>query len=197
MDFDSLLVALNRQSTAELRIINAKVRELLAGHGVQAEREPGHCARCGKILTGQRRRSRKYCGDVCRQQAHRSRKAPAAPAAELRIITARQARPFVERWHYSKNVPGGKNVFFGWFANGRLYAVANYGIGVSMNHDTTLAKLTGEPVTRENLFELKRLCRVEPAKAGMPLTKFLAGCHRILKREHGIRFVVSFSDPEH
>jgi hypothetical protein len=57
--------------------------------------------------------------------------------------------------------------------------------------------VTGLPVARKNLFELKRLCRTEPARNGFPLSKFIAACHRSLKSKHGIRFVVSFSDPAH
>ena len=41
------------------------------------------------------------------------------------------------------------------------------------------------------------LCRVEPANPRCPLTKFLSGCHKILRDRHGIHFIVSFSDPEH
>lgn len=48
-----------------------------------------------------------------------------------------------------------------------------------------------------NLFELRHLCRSEPPREGFPFSKFIAGCHRILKRDHGIRFIVSFSDPAH
>jgi hypothetical protein len=112
-------------------------------------------------------------------------------------IDTETARSFVELWHYSGNVPSGKNVCFGWFVESELYAVAIYGIGVNQAQHTFLAHLTGLPVTRKNLFELRRLCRVEPARDGLQLTQFIAACHRILKREHGIRYVVSFSDPAH
>jgi hypothetical protein len=57
--------------------------------------------------------------------------------------------------------------------------------------------LTGKNVSQSNLFELKRLCRIEPINPGLSLTKFLSLCHKTLKRDYGIRFIVSFSDPEH
>jgi hypothetical protein len=37
----------------------------------------------------------------------------------------------------------------------------------------------------------------EPQRDGYPLSRFLAICHRLLRRDHGIRFVVTFSDPAH
>lgn len=111
-------------------------------------------------------------------------------------ISLALARPFIKKWHYSKRVPTGKNVFVGWFIRGRLYAVACYGIGVNGLQDRYLARVTGKPVTQANLYELKRLCRVEPRDECLPLSRFLALCHRRLKRK-GIRFIVSFSDPEH
>ena len=39
------------------------------------------------------------------------------------------AKPFIEKWHYSRSCPTGQNWFFGAFVNGELYAVADYGIG--------------------------------------------------------------------
>jgi hypothetical protein len=107
------------------------------------------------------------------------------------------AKPFIEEWHYSGKVPTGKNVFFGWYTDGTLYAVADYGIGVNSNQAAYLSRITQKPVKQSNLFELKRLCRVDPQNPAYPLTKFLSRCHKHLKREHGIRFIVSFSDPEH
>ena len=65
--------------------------------------------------------------------------------------------------------------------------------------DGCLAANTTLPVTKENLFELKRLCRV--GEKGDPswhqLTQFLSVCHRILQKKYGIDFIISFSDPEH
>jgi hypothetical protein len=119
------------------------------------------------------------------------------PSDGVRQIPLAVAKPFIERWHYSRGIPTGKNVFFGWYLLGTLYAVADYGIGVNGNLARYLARVTEKPVTRSNLFELKRLCRIDPQNTACPLTKFLGRCHKFLKRKHGIRFIVSFSDPEH
>lgn len=115
----------------------------------------------------------------------------------VQIIDSETARAFIELWHYSGVLPTGRNVCFGWFIEGELYGVAVYGDGVNQIQHDYLARVTGLPVERRNLFELRRLCRLEPARDGYQLSRFIAICHRILKRDHGIRFIVSFSDPAH
>lgn len=114
----------------------------------------------------------------------------------LREISHGEARPFIEAWHYSKCVPTGHNIFFGWFNGDELYAVANYGWGVNPYQEKFLTRVTGYPVDRATCLELKRLCRVEPRDEIAPLTKFLSKCHGELRRR-GIHFIVSFSDPEY
>lgn len=111
-------------------------------------------------------------------------------------VDLRTAKPFIEKWHYSHVVPTGKNIFFGWWTNECLYAVADFGIGVNAFQASYLSKITGEPVTNSNLLELKRLCRIEPKDDHLPLTHFISLCHKDLKRM-GYRYIVSFSDPAH
>ena len=113
---------------------------------------------------------------------------------EIRTIELSVARPFIEMWHYSNKVPTGKNIFFGWYINEELYAVANYGIGVNNYQSSFLARVTSENVENNNLLELKRLCRAEPARQ-MYLTQFLSKCHKRLKKL-GYKYIISFSDPE-
>ena len=106
------------------------------------------------------------------------------------------AKPFIEKWHYSHSCPTGQNWFFGAFVNGELYAVADYGIGANMDGGASMAKMTGLPVTRANHVTLKRLCRKgSKGKALIQLSSFLAQCHRILKRDNAVRFVISYADP--
>lgn len=111
-------------------------------------------------------------------------------------ISFHEAKPFIENWHYSKIVPAGYNIFFGWIIDNEIYAVSNYGIGVNTFQSSFLAKQTGLNVNDKNLVELKRLCRKDPKKSDYPLTKFLSICHKKLKKM-GYKYVVSFSDPEH
>lgn len=122
-------------------------------------------------------------------------------SVDVRSILRATAAPFIKKWHYSGKVPTGQNIFFGCYVNGELFAVASYGKGAEMKDSGAkyLAEVTGLAVTTDNLVSLKRLCRVgsKNDKGAVPLTQFLAHCHRLLKRDHGIRFIVSFSDPEH
>ena len=122
--------------------------------------------------------------------------AASRPALRVERIVVGVARPFIERWHYSRVCPTGQNWFFGAFMGTELYAVAAYGIGANMDGGASLARMTGLPVTRENHCTLKRLCRKgEKGKSSVPLSSFLARCHRMLKRDNGVRFVVSYADP--
>ena len=119
------------------------------------------------------------------------------------------ARPFIERWHYSHRVPTGQNRFFATHLKADatteastmdmfgevLYAVADYGIGVNPYQSAFISEVSGRPLEPAGLVELKRLCRVEPRRDDLPLTRFIAGCHRILRRD-GVRCVVAFSDPD-
>lgn len=115
----------------------------------------------------------------------------------LHRIDLKTARPFIEQWHYSKRVPTGRNIFFGWFYedSALLYAVSNYGIGVNPYQYQFLERELGIKYTQDTLLELKRLCRIEPRVETAPLTQFLAQCHRSLVLL-GVRAIISFSDPE-
>lgn len=122
-------------------------------------------------------------------------------SSKVRRASLAEARPFIERWHYSKSCPAGMNIFFG-FEHGQMadlfsqefYAVACYGISSSPQIHKSLSRQTGRKVTLSNLLELRRLCRREPAEE-IPLTWFLSQCHRRLKQK-GYKFIVSFSDPD-
>lgn len=115
----------------------------------------------------------------------------------IKEITHKEAKLFIEKWHYSNKIPTGRNVFFGCFIDDILYAVANYGDGVNTFQANFLKKVTGkQDVTNKNMYELKRLCRIEPKNNAIPLTKFISKCHKLLKKK-GIKYIVSFSDPQY
>lgn len=113
----------------------------------------------------------------------------------IKKISLNEARVIVEQFHYSHSVPTGKNIFFGWYFGKELYAVADYGIGVNPYQASFLSRVTGLPVVNEELLELKRLARIEPAR-DVYLSQFIAGCHKILRKD-GYKYIVSFSDPEY
>lgn len=122
--------------------------------------------------------------------------------AVVREASIAEARPFIERWHYSGKVPTGRNIFF-VMEHGEQsdlfsmepYAMAAYGPSASQDLHGAMARTTGLPITFDNMVELRRLCRSEP-RSSIQLTWFLARCHRLLKKM-GYRYIVSFSDPMH
>lgn len=122
---------------------------------------------------------------------------------KVQSFSSKEAADFIKKYHYSATMPGGKNDCFGLWLDTRLYAVAVYGFGdsgaIMGNAEVFFGKLSGlkNRITKTNLYELKRLARLgERGQAEIPLTAFLAKCHCLL-REKGIRFIFSFSDPEH
>ena len=121
---------------------------------------------------------------------------PILEKSQVKEIPLATSRPFIERWHYSGCVPTGKNIFLGWYTGTLLYAVADYGVGVNPYQAAFLSRTTGHDVTKTNLLELKRLCRIEPKNPSLPLTAFLSRCHKLLKRL-GYTYIISFSDPGH
>lgn len=116
----------------------------------------------------------------------------------VREIDFDTARPFIRAKHYAGDVAKGAHLFFGWYVDCTLYAVADFGNGVNPYAAPFLTKICGEPVAIETFRELTRLCRVGPrrTKAKYPLSQFLSACHRLLSAR-GYRWVVAFSDPAH
>jgi hypothetical protein len=98
------------------------------------------------------------------------------------------AKHWVETWHYSKRMPTGKNINFGVFCDGELYAVIVYGIGVNPYQ----AKYLGV----DNVIEIKRMCRSEPPNPNYPLSKFISLTTRLVVKEFPCQCVVAFADPE-
>lgn len=118
-----------------------------------------------------------------------------------RVVDLDMVLPFVEKWHYLHKMPSGKNYYYIWTIPGfhyglwdAIYAVAIYGINHNPYQARSLSKLTGLEIDATKLLELRRLCRREPKIEELPLTAFLARCHRILKNYY--RYIVAYSDPE-
>lgn len=102
-------------------------------------------------------------------------------------IQHKQAKAFVEKWHYSHRIPTGKNISFGLWLGEELYAVIVYGIGVNPYQ----AKFLGV----QSVIEIKRMCRSEPKKT-YELSRFI---RLSLKMARGLMHfdgVVAFADPE-
>jgi hypothetical protein len=110
------------------------------------------------------------------------------------------AKRWIEKWHYSKKIPTGKNVSFGlyrkywqiWRGLPRkeidLYATITYGIGVNPYQAGFLGV--------EKVVEIKRMCRSEPRFDEFPLSKLISISLKMLLKEGSFDCVVAFADPE-
>lgn len=103
------------------------------------------------------------------------------------IISYRQAKNFVEKWHYSHRIPTGKNICFGLWYGQELYAVIVYGIGVNP-YQAKFLKV-------ESVVEIKRMCRSEPKKP-YELSRFIRISLNMVKKLMNFQAVVAFADPE-
>ena len=133
------------------------------------------------------------------------------PQLQFRVekLEPKVAKKFIEEFHYSRKCPTGLNYFYGAYLGDELYAVADYGLGGNMDRGLSWSRRTktmvltldardadGRLLYPLNCLELKRLCRRgAKGEARIALTRFLSICHKMLKREHHIRFIVSYSDP--
>ena len=105
----------------------------------------------------------------------------------IRPIDNKTAEKWVIKWHYSHRIPTGKNICYGLYASGNLYAVIVYGIGVNPYQ----AKFLG--VNR--VLEIKRMCRAEPA-LNYPLSRFIAISSKMVAKEYPFDCLIAFADPE-
>lgn len=103
-------------------------------------------------------------------------------------IQHKQAKEFIERWHYSHRIPTGKNISFGLWCGNSLYAVIVYGIGVNPYQ----AKFLGV----DSVIEIKRMCRSEP-KMPYELSRFIRLTMKMTRKLMDFQAVVSFADPEY
>ena len=105
----------------------------------------------------------------------------------IQKVSQDTAAKWVVRWHYSQRMPTGKNICYGLYANGSLYAVIVYGIGVNPYQ----AKFLGV----NKVLEIKRMCRSEPSLP-YPLSRFIALTSKMVAREYPHDCIVAFADPE-
>jgi hypothetical protein len=103
-------------------------------------------------------------------------------------ITNETATLWVRKWHYSHRIPTGKNMGYGLYSSGSLYAVIVYGIGVNPFEAGFLRC--------KQVVEIKRMCRSEP-KQDYELSRFIRLTMRMLAREYPHDCVIAFADPMH
>lgn len=106
---------------------------------------------------------------------------------DIQPVQHKDAKAFVERWHYSKCMPTGKNISYGLYASGILYAVIVYGIGVNPYQ----AKFLGSAA----VIEIKRMCRSEPP-LDYPLSRLISITSKWARKAMPFDTIVAFADPE-
>jgi hypothetical protein len=121
-------------------------------------------------------------------QGERGGSTPTSALFRIREISHKLAKEWVETWHYSKRMPTGKNLCYGLFVNGSLYAVIVYGIGVNPYQASSLGV--------KSVLEIKRMCRSEPRLA-YPLSRFIAISLRFVLKIFPAECIVAFADPQH
>lgn len=99
----------------------------------------------------------------------------------------KEAKDFVETWHYSKRMPTGQNICYGCWNENYCYAVIVYGIGVNPYQAAFLGV--------DSVVEIKRMCRREP-KEKFPLSRLIGLTTKWLRKESPFGAVVAFADPE-
>ena len=102
-------------------------------------------------------------------------------------VPHRTAKGFVERWHYSKRMPTGKNICFAVWHSAEIYAVVVFGVGVNPYQAAFLGV--------GSVMEIKRMCRSEPKKE-FEMSKFIRIALRKVRKTSQIDAVVAFADPE-
>lgn len=108
------------------------------------------------------------------------------PELRLDWCTHAAAKYAVERWHYSRSLPGGKLVKVGVWEGGKFVGVVVYGCGATPN----IAKPYG--LTQREVCELVRVALCEHQA---PTSKVIALSLRMLRKVNpGLRLVVSYAD---
>jgi len=92
----------------------------------------------------------------------------------------------VEKWHYSRTLPHGRNNYFGVWENDAFIGTVIYGYSISPH----LGKLFNLQQT-----EVTELRRVALATHEAPVTQMVAGALSLLKKKEKLKLVVSFADP--
>lgn len=100
-------------------------------------------------------------------------------------ISAKVARPFVKKWHYSNSMPGSKHYFGLFRKRTELIGVACYGVP-AMRHQSACYGCD---------LELRRLCLIDDTPKNAE-SRFLSLTLKMLKRI-GYKAVLSLADPEH
>ena len=102
----------------------------------------------------------------------------------IQLIDSKTAKPFAEKWHYSKSLPGCK-IYFGLYRQEELIGIAAYG-EPAMRHQATCYNCD---------LELRRLCLIDNTPKNAE-SRFIGLTLKSLKKQ-GYKAILSLADPEH
>lgn len=98
------------------------------------------------------------------------------------------AKYAVEKWHYSRTLPAGKNVYLGVWEDGRYIGAVVFGTGVA----PYACQAYG--IGQQEICELVRVALHEHKAS---VSAIVARCLALLKRQSpGLRLITSYADPE-
>jgi len=108
---------------------------------------------------------------------------------KIRIIDRKVAEPFVEEWHYSKNINGLRITYcFGLYDGDILIGVSIFG-APAMNNQAS----KWNPNNPSKLLELRRLCCIDDTPKNTE-SYFIGKCLRWLKNNTDIEVIISYAD---
>lgn len=105
------------------------------------------------------------------------------------LIERKLAEPFVEEWHYSKNINGLRITYcFGLFNGDTLIGVSIFG-APAMNNQAS----KWNPENPSKLLELRRLCCIDDTPKNTE-SYFIGKCLKWLKKHTDIEVIISYAD---
>lgn len=107
----------------------------------------------------------------------------------IKLIERKLAEPFVEKWHYSKNINGLRITYcFGLYNEDDLIGVCIFG-SPAMNNQAS----KWNPTNPTKLLELRRLCCIDDTPKNTE-SYFIGKCLKWLKKNSDIEVIISYSD---
>jgi hypothetical protein len=107
----------------------------------------------------------------------------------IKLIDRKVAKPFVEKWHYSKNINGLRISYcFGLYDNDNLIGVSIFG-SPAMNNQAS----KWNPNNPGKLLELRRLCCIDETPKNTE-SYFIGRCLKWLRKNTDIEVIISYAD---
>lgn len=107
----------------------------------------------------------------------------------IRLVDRKVAEPFVEEWHYSKNINGLRITYcFGLYNGDDLIGISIFG-APAMNNQAS----KWNPENPSKLLELRRLCCIDDTPKNTE-SYFIGKCLRWLKTNTDIEVIISYAD---